>query len=176
MKIHFVTGGARSGKSRHAEELARSLGGDDVTYLATAEALDSEMAERISKHRSRRPSAWQTLECARHVAAALNHIHTHVVLLDCLTLLACNVFASDDHDAGARDLAAEIDALLAVAAARPGDLIIVSNEIGSGIVPDHALSRAFRDALGTANQQVARAADSVTLLVSGVPLVLKTAQ
>jgi adenosylcobinamide kinase/adenosylcobinamide-phosphate guanylyltransferase len=134
------------------------------------------MAERIDKHRSRRPASWQTVETARNVAAALEHINARVVLLDCLTLLASNLFAAEDLAANAQALSLEIDALLAASVARRGDLIIVSNEVGSGIVPDNALSRAFRDALGAANQQVARAADSVTLLVSGLPLELKVAQ
>lgn len=177
MKIHLVTGGARSGKSRYAEQLASKLGGEDVTYLATAEALDDEMAARIEQHRAQRSARWRTVEAPRDLAAVLRQIQTRVVLLDCLTLLASNVFsAAPDFAAAADALASEIGSLFQAAAERAGDLIVVTNEIGSGIVPDNALARAFGDALGDINQRIARSADSVTLLVSGMPVSLKMAE
>ena len=119
---------------------------------------------------------WTAFTWTPTQSAALTGIRTRVVLLDCLTLLASNVFVDVDLDANAQALFTEINALLTAAGTRDGELIIVSNEIGSGIVPENALSRAYRDALGTANQQVARAADSVTLLVSGLPLEVKAAR
>jgi adenosyl cobinamide kinase/adenosyl cobinamide phosphate guanylyltransferase len=174
MRIHLVTGGARSGKSRYAEKLASKLGGEDVTYLATAQALDEEMAQRIEKHKTHRPATWRTFEAPRDIAGVLRSIQSRVVLLDCLTLLASNVFmAAASFGAATDGLADEIGGLFKAAAERDGDLIIVTNEIGSGIVPDNAVARAFGDALGEINQRIARNADSVTLLVSGLPVSLK---
>ncbi|HEX7051913.1 MAG TPA: bifunctional adenosylcobinamide kinase/adenosylcobinamide-phosphate guanylyltransferase [Longimicrobiales bacterium] len=183
MRLILVTGGVRSGKSRYAADLAARLGGDAVTFIATAAAGDTEMAERIARHRATRPAAWTTLEAERNAAAALRAAATDVVLLDCLTLLASNIFLTaaaadgapaEHREALARDaVEAEIRELLDATRERDGTLIIVTNEIGLGVVPATELGRWFRDAMGEANQRVAAAADEVVLLVSGLPLVLK---
>jgi adenosyl cobinamide kinase/adenosyl cobinamide phosphate guanylyltransferase len=176
MRLHLITGGARSGKSTYAELLAQRLGGQHVLYIATAEPGDAEMEARIAAHRQRRPACWTTLEVFHSTASALRGNNADIILLDCLTLLTSNVFLRADTGDGMRGVADEIDALLQAAASRAGELIVVTNEIGLGIVPDNALARAFRDALGWANQRVAAAAESVTMLVCGIPLVLKVGQ
>ena len=158
--LTLIIGGARSGKSAHAEEVARASG-RPVLYVATATALDDEMRERIAMHRLARPPEWQTLETSLKVGAALvahaQSLSGHVVLLDCITLLVSNV-------------------LLALLEARDrlaGQWLIVSNEVGLGLVPPYLLGRLFRDTLGRANQRLARAADKVVFMVAGVPMVVK---
>jgi adenosylcobinamide kinase/adenosylcobinamide-phosphate guanylyltransferase len=177
MNIHFVTGGARSGKSRFAEQLAQRLAsGDGVAYIATAVACDDEMLDRIALHRARRPASWTTLETETDVAAALRGADRSVVLLDCLTLLVSNLFlsAAAGGAAEARNVALEeVQRLIEAADSRAGELVIVSNEVGSAIVPDTPYGRWFRDILGEANMRVASAATSVTLVVAGCSLQLK---
>jgi len=175
-RLVLVTGGARSGKSRFAEDLAGTLaGGGPVVYVATATPGDAEMAARIARHRARRPATWATLEAPRDLAAALGQapMGGRAVLVDCLTLWLSNRYLEAPH--GLTE--AEVDALagLLVAALRscPVPVVAVSNEVGWGVVPDHPLGRAFRDGLGLLNQRVAAAADQVFLLVSGLPLTLK---
>ena len=165
----LVLGGARSGKSRTAERIASELGGSSVTYLATAEVRDTEMADRVARHRQDRPSAWQTLEEPLAVAESLGRAEHPTVLLDCLTLLATNHLLQADEDSAH----AEVDRLVAAARARGGTLIVVANQVGSGIVPDNALARRFRDLQGRLNQQLAEAADRVLLVVAGQTLTLK---
>src|SRR6266545_2907094 len=153
-KIVLFTGGARSGKSACAERYAARLS-QRVAYIATAEAGDDEMRARIAQHRRRRPASWTTLEAPAAVAAALAELDTRTVaLLDCLSLLVSNV-------------------LLATARGRDLILVIVTNEVGMGIVPAYPLGREYRDVLGRANQQVAAAADEVYLLVCGIPVELR---
>lgn len=176
MKLIVITGGARSGKSRYAQELAAEVGGAEVTVVATAAASDAEMEERIARHRANRPAQWRTVEAQRDAAAAVRAAETDVVLLDCLTLLASNAFlaAMPHGHAPACDAAyAEAAAVLEDLTERPGLLIVVTNELGLGVVPDSALGRWFRDAMGEINQRFAAAADEVILVVSGVPLRLK---
>jgi adenosylcobinamide kinase/adenosylcobinamide-phosphate guanylyltransferase len=175
MNLHLVTGGVRSGKSRFAQALAARLGGTDVTFIATAQALDDEMQQRIALHRSQRPAGWQTIESPRDVHDTIEGAAHGVILLDCLTLLASNAFLANaaDYAASQNAVTEEIDRLLKAAAKRSGVLIAVTNEVGLGIVPEHPLGRWFRDALGTANQSVAEQAETVTLLVSGIPLRIK---
>jgi adenosylcobinamide kinase / adenosylcobinamide-phosphate guanylyltransferase len=177
MNIHFVTGGARSGKSRYAEQLALRLGaGDEVAYIATAVACDDEMSDRIALHRARRPAGWITIETETDATAALRRVEQSVVLLDCLTLLVSNLFLSGAA-AGAAEarkvVLTEVDRLIESAQRRTGELLIVSNEVGSAIVPETPYGRWFRDILGEANQRVAGAATSVTLVVAGCSLQLK---
>lgn len=167
--IVFVTGGARSGKSRFAERRA-AASGEAVTYLATAQALDAEMAERIARHRADRPVEWLTLEEPLRVPEALGRAPTPTVLLDCLSLWVSNLLLEGLSDPAAL---ARADALLAAARTRPGLTVLVSNEVGFGIVPDNALARRYRDLLGWVNQQAAAASDEAWLLVSGLPLQLK---
>ncbi len=173
----LITGGSRSGKSRFAETLAARLGGD-VLYLATAEALDGEMVERIANHRRRRPAQWRTLEVPLDPAAAIREAAPgQTLLLDCLTLFLSNLLFQKYPAAGAADQAgavqAEIESLAAALAASPAHIIVVTNEVGSGIVPENALARFYRDLAGSANQTIAAVCDQVYLVVSGIPVLIK---
>lgn len=173
-KIIFITGGARSGKSRFALELARRVAGRKA-YLATAQALDKEMAERIQEHKRNRPQDWQTLEEPLRVAKVLKERTDHfsVILLDCLTIWISNTLMAKWN---AKKILREADRLLKVCQGTKCSLIIVSNEVGLGIVPDNPSSRIFRDLSGLIHQKVARQADEVYLMVNGLPLQLKNAQ
>lgn len=167
--VDLVIGGARSGKSRHAEQLARQAqeSGLSVTYIATAEVRDAEMAERIAHHRSRRPPHWRTLEAPMALAETLrgaSGVNT-CVLVDCLTLWLSNLMLAEKE--------MDIDALLDILPTLPGRIVLVSNEVGWGIVPENALARRFRDEQGRLNQRIAALADNVTLVTAGLPLVLK---
>ncbi|MCC6467770.1 MAG: bifunctional adenosylcobinamide kinase/adenosylcobinamide-phosphate guanylyltransferase [Alphaproteobacteria bacterium] len=166
-RLTLILGGARSGKSRHAEALiAQAERG--CTYIATAQALDSEMRRRIAEHRARRPAHWATIEAPIDLPAALSgHAPGCVVLVDCLTLWLSNILLAE------RDIAADSDALVAALQACEATVICVSNEVGLGIVPDNALARAFRDAQGQLNQRIAALADRVVLMTAGQPTVVK---
>lgn len=167
--VDLVIGGARSGKSRHAEQLAQQAqdGGLAVTYIATAEVRDAEMAERIAHHRANRPAHWRTLEAPLALAEALRSTaqSNTCVLVDCLTLWLSNLMLAGKET--------EIDALLDILPTLPGRIILVSNEVGWGIVPENALARRFRDEQGRLNQRIAALADNVTLVAAGLPLMLK---
>lgn len=170
--LTLVLGGVRSGKSRFAEELAGSIGGEDVLFVATAEAGDREMAERIKRHQASRPADWKTFECPLHVGTQLFAMDDlpRVVLIDCLTLLVSNVMfdpKNSDADLEARVLE-EADALSRVAAERSANVVIVSGEVGSGVVPESAMGRRFRDLLGFANQRLAASSDATYLMVAGL--------
>ncbi|QDY69551.1 bifunctional adenosylcobinamide kinase/adenosylcobinamide-phosphate guanylyltransferase [Qingshengfaniella alkalisoli] len=168
-QILLVTGGARSGKSRFAEMRARSMAGDPV-YIATAQAFDEEMAERIIQHRTeRRGQGWQTIEEPLAIAKALRDTDgAGPRLLDCLTLWLNNVI----HAGG--DWRSEVKGLVATLAEQSSPVVLVTNEVGFGIVPDNPLARAFRDAAGFAAQMVAEVADEVVLVVAGYPVTVKT--
>lgn len=180
-RLILVLGGARSGKSAFAERLASTFD-QPVTYLATAMASDEEMARRIAAHRARRPAGWRTIEVPRAAAAALQGTPEGTALLDCLSFLVANCLelGASDQLAAEQETAAqaaveqEVTALLAAQAARRGPLIVVSNEVGLGLVPPYPLGRLYRDLLGWANQAVAAAATDVYLLVAGLPLALKS--
>jgi adenosyl cobinamide kinase/adenosyl cobinamide phosphate guanylyltransferase len=178
-RIILILGGARSGKSRFAQQLAERIGGADVLFVATAEAGDSEMARRIEAHRNSRPRAWGTLEKTTGVSIALAGAceRYQVVLIDCLTLLASNVLVScrDPLDVRTDDerMRAETDDLLSACRHRKGTVIIVSSEVGHGLVPDNPLGRVYRDILGWTNQAVAAQADAVYLMVAGLPVEVK---
>jgi adenosylcobinamide kinase/adenosylcobinamide-phosphate guanylyltransferase len=163
----LALGGARSGKSRFAEELAERSG-PLRTYIATAEAFDGEMQSRIDKHRARRGEGWQTIEAPLALSETLAACGSPVVLVDCLTLWISNLMFRD------RDVASEINLLCAALERASGHVILVSNEVGMGIVPENALSRGFRDMQGLANQKVAAVADAVYFVAAGLPLTLKT--
>ncbi|AZQ67290.1 bifunctional adenosylcobinamide kinase/adenosylcobinamide-phosphate guanylyltransferase [Silicimonas algicola] len=166
-KSILVTGGARSGKSAIAEGLALKLPGRPV-YIATAEARDGEMSERILRHRARRGDEWRTVEEPLDLVGVLQATDGDGArLVDCLTLWLSNLM-----EAG-QDPVAEGEALARALAAQRAPVILVTNEVGSGIVPDNALGRAFRDAAGELNQMIARASDDVYLAVSGCPLKVK---
>jgi len=178
-KIILILGGARSGKSAHALQLARRHSGA-VLYTATAEAGDEEMAARIARHRAERPAHWHMLEAPRRVGQALRAWQggpLAAVVVDCITLLASNVLLSLPEEAGEEQAAAlldaEVDELLAAARERGGEWILVSNEVGLGLVPPYPLGRLYRDLLGRANQRLARAADEVLLMVAGIPMQVK---
>jgi adenosylcobinamide kinase/adenosylcobinamide-phosphate guanylyltransferase len=179
-ELILVLGGARSGKSTYAEELAARLG-ERILYVATAEALDDEMRARVTSHRTRRPQSWQTLEVPLNAGEALDACvpgsGVDLILLDCLTLLVSNVILSGGPDAKEPDadtawlgVQAELDALLAAHRRLGVPLVIVSNEVGLGVVPPYILGRTYRDCLGWANQALARAADRVILMVAGLPV------
>ena len=177
-QLILVLGGARSGKSGFAQRLAQERGGKAVAYVATAEARDEEMAARIALHRVSRPATWQTVEAPRAVSATIldQARMARVVLLDCLTMLVSNLLldAEDPFAEGVEArVMAEVEALVDCAGTLDGDLIIVSNEVGMGLVPPYPLGRAYRDVAGRANQYLARAADEVYFLVAGLPMTLK---
>jgi adenosylcobinamide kinase/adenosylcobinamide-phosphate guanylyltransferase len=165
-RLTLVLGGARSGKSRYAESLVTALPAPWI-YVATAEARDAEMAERIAAHQARRGAGWRTLETPRDVVGALTAHGTTPLLVDCLTLWLANaLLASADVDA-------EIERLEAALEQAAAPLVLVANEVGFGIVPDNALGRRFRDLQGLLNQRIAARADRVVLVVAGLPLTIK---
>jgi adenosylcobinamide kinase/adenosylcobinamide-phosphate guanylyltransferase len=166
--LSLVLGGARSGKSRHAERLIEALD-RPALYIATAEARDAEMRERIAAHRARRGTRWSTLEAPLDLAAVLAAERKRPILVDCLTLWLSNVMLAE------RDAAGEIAGLLDTLSAHPGPVVVVANEVGLGIVPENALARDFRDHAGRLNQQVAALAGHVVFLAAGLPLTLKGA-
>ena len=188
-KLVLVLGGARSGKSTYAERRAVQNGGA-VLYVATSEAGDDEMADRIAHHQADRPAEWGTVEAPRGVAEAIRAADDDAptVIVDCLTLLATNGLVAetgeyaDPFDAPERDpfdpaieaaLVRDVEALADLAAERDGEMIVVSNEVGRGVVPPYELGRAYRDVLGRANQVLAARADEVLLLVAGIPMTVK---
>lgn len=177
-ELILVLGGARSGKSAFAQELARDLGGEQVLFVATAEAGDEEMRRRIAKHRRQRPAEWRTLEVRRDVGAAIReHIgESRVVLLDCLSLLVSNLLL-EAQDMFADELearvVAEVEGLVSCVGETDAHLIVVSNEVGCGLVPEYPLGRVYRDLLGRANQAAARSADRVYVLTAGIPIAIK---
>lgn len=180
MSIELILGGARSGKSRHAETRAQASGAA-VTVIATAQALDEEMAARIRRHQSDRPSAWRTVETPRALAATLSREAApgRCLVVDCLTLWLANLLDGAEALPPGADASAlprfteERDALLATLPQLPGHILLVSNEVGLGLVPEHPLGRLFRDEAGRLNQQVAQLADTVTFVAAGLPLTLK---
>jgi adenosylcobinamide kinase/adenosylcobinamide-phosphate guanylyltransferase len=177
-KLILILGGARSGKSTAAEQIAWQIGGESVLFVATAEAGDDEMRERIAAHRSQRSPAWRTLEAPLKVAAKLREIDLPaVVLVDCITLLASNILLALPEDCGQSEandaILEEIDDLLTLLPGQNSTWIVVSNEVGMGIVPPSRLGRLYRDALGAANQRLALAADEVILMVAGLSWHLK---
>jgi len=165
-RVTLVLGGARSGKSRYAEGLSATYG--PKTYIATAQPLDDEMRQRIADHQARRGEGWVTVEAPRDLAGALDAVTAGFVLVDCVTLWLSNLLLQD------RDLAAEVEALCRVLERIPARVVLVSNEVGLGIVPDNAMARRFRDAQGLANQRLAVVADEVVFVAAGLPLTLKS--
>jgi adenosylcobinamide kinase/adenosylcobinamide-phosphate guanylyltransferase len=190
----LILGGARSGKSSYAEKIARETG-RPVLYIATAAALDDEMRARIANHRAARPSHWQTLEVQQGIQqAVLNFLSSPLppraplgddkgpgvratILLDCITLLVSNVLLSLPQDAPLQTVMEhvreEIESLIAAQTQIGGQWLVVSNEVGLGIVPAYPLGRIYRDALGWANQRLAREAARVLFMVAGIPMVVK---
>ena len=165
MPIVLVGGGSRSGKSRYALELARGRG-SRLGFLATAQAFDQEMADRIARHRDERASEFVTIEEPRDIAQAIANRHDlDAIVVDCLTLWVSNLMLAD--------LAIGVDPLIEAARRNPATVIFVTNEVGCGIVPENALSRRFRDLAGTVNQRIAAAADEVYYMAFGIPMKVK---
>ncbi len=167
--VTLVLGGARSGKSRHAEALVESQPGPCI-YLATAEAGDAEMAARIAAHRTHRGRRWTTVEEPLDLAAALGRACApeRAVLVDCLTLWLSNLLGAG------RSVAAECEGLLAALPGLAGPVVLVSNEVGQGVVPDNALARVFVDHAGRLHQDLAAVAQRVVFMTAGLPRELKT--
>jgi len=204
----LITGGRRSGKSAHALELAESLG-ERRLYIATAEALDDEMAERIARHKSERGDSWDTAEEAIHIASIIENSKDYsVILIDCFTLWLCNVMHKNipspsmgegqgegemdvplpsipSHEGRGskmeslvlddKDILTMVDALVHACCKSKTTVIAVTNELGSGLIPDNALARRFTDLAGIMNQRMAHIADRVVLCVSGIPMTIKGA-
>lgn len=170
-ELILILGGARSGKSGFAQRLAAEQG-QDIIVVATAEAGDAEMAARIASHRAERPGHWRTLEAPRAVARALSESPpARAVILDCVTLWVTNLLL--DQEATWEGAVRELDALLEWHRAQPVKLIVVSNEVGLGIVPADETSRTYRDWLGWFNQRLAAEADDVYFMVAGLPVEIK---
>ena len=166
-KISLILGGAASGKSQYAEDLAKSYG--SRFYIATAISTDAEFERRIQNHKDRRGKEWQTLEVPLDLAGVLASLKDpqSVILIDCMTLWLTNLVL------GEKQLEAETNTIIqALKTAKP-DIIMVSNEVGHGIVPENALARHFRDAQGTLNQALAKAASNVVFVIAGCPMILK---
>jgi adenosylcobinamide kinase/adenosylcobinamide-phosphate guanylyltransferase len=181
-KLTLILGGARSGKSSYAQVLAEQHGGP-VFYIATAQPLDPEMKFRIENHRMDRPKEWVTLEIPSGIATALQQqpITAGVIILDCLTLLVTNLLMAaapdednPDENAAFQSVEDELDQLLPAMQASRSDWIVVSNEVGLGLVPPYPLGRLYRDLLGRANQKLASAANEVFWMVAGIPVPIHT--
>jgi adenosylcobinamide kinase / adenosylcobinamide-phosphate guanylyltransferase len=172
--LTFIVGGARSGKSAYAERLALESG-LSVTYVATARIGDSEFATRVEHHRARRPDHWALVEAPLDLAGALDAAAApgQCVLIDCLTLWLANLLCPPDSEHPLDDWAGRIDAFAAACERAQGTVLVVSNEIGMGVVPLGAATRLFVDELGRLNQRIAALADRATLVAAGLPLVLK---
>lgn len=165
--LTLVLGGAASGKSLYSEKLVNAAAAPKV-YVATAQAFDAEMSQKIARHKVQRGDGWTTIEEPIEIASILVEQETDsVVLLDCATLWLTNVLLADE------DEVAMSEALCAALAACPARVVVVSNEVGYGIVPENALSRRFREAQGRLNQKIAAQADSVVVVMAGLPLALK---
>ncbi len=169
--ITLVLGGARSGKSHFAQDMVTGYG--RVAFIATAEALDDEMRQRIARHREERPATWTTLEAPLAVEDAILQCSGNfdIVLVDCLTLWTSNLMAAEDSDR--ERIFVRAARLCDALRQSTSSVVLVSNEVGSGIVPENDAARLYRDLLGGVNQQVASVADRVLLLVAGYPLMVK---
>jgi adenosylcobinamide kinase / adenosylcobinamide-phosphate guanylyltransferase len=166
----LIIGGARAGKSGYGEQRAKEMG-DRLVYLATAEAKDEEMSQRIAEHRKRRDDRWTTIEEPIEIRAALMGLRgkTDCVLMDCLTLWISNLLISHDKSYAEE----KVKELIRNFPDLGFHLLLVANEVGWGIVPENALGREFRDIAGWTNQQLAGAADEVILMVAGIPMTVK---
>ena len=180
--LTFILGGARSGKSALAEQRAREFG-DDVLYCATAEVLDDEMRDRVMRHQERRPASWLTVEAPHHAAEkleqALSEKKVSCVLFDCLSILASNVLLTLNENVGEAEAfevlcEEELNALLDLIKRHPEvHWLIVSNEVGMGVIPAYKLGRTYRDLMGRANQLLASYATEVLFLIAGIPVEIR---
>ena len=174
--LTMILGGARSGKSSFVERIARDSG-KSVLFIATASAGDDEMAERIRNHQASRPAGWQTLECPFNIGRHLDAPRAEVVIVDCITLLVSNILLSLPEDAPAETVMnkvrVEMEELIDAQSRIGGQWLVVSNEVGLGLVPPYPQGRIYRDVLGWANQILAQSANRVILMVAGIPMVVK---
>jgi len=170
----LITGGARSGKSRFAQELALKLG-EPVLFVATAQPGDEEMRRRIEEHKKARPKDWTTLEVTTNLASQITkHFgKSKVVIIDCITLLLNNIFEKYQDRISEKEVTGEIGELVKCIKSSKASFIIVTNEVGTGLVPTNKVGRLYRDLLGKANQMLAECADEVYLMVSGLPVKIK---
>ena len=177
-KLIFITGGARSGKSSFAEKIAAKIS-KEVAYIATGQPLDDEMKIRIKKHKDRRPTNWETYEKPIEVRELVSRLglEKEVILIDCLTLLVSNLLLRKEDKVGdskrEEEILLEIKKLAEISYKVSAQVIIVSNEVGMGLVPETSLGRFYRDILGRANSIIADKADEVFMMVSGIPLKIK---
>ncbi len=175
VRLTLVTGGARAGKSRHALSLVDRAG--PATFIATAQALDEEMRVRITRHRAERPAAWSTVEAPIHLAEAVRSAPAgDAVIVDCLTLWVSNLLLAADASPEGLDPwypSGAVDDLVVALGERRAPVVVVTNEVGLGIVPPTPLGRTYRDALGRVNQRVAEIAEVVLFVVAGIPMVVK---
>jgi len=175
-KTILLLGGARSGKSTMAQELARQLG-NKVLFVATAEPLDEEMKTRIEQHKKSRPENWRTLEATHNIGKTLKKQigDAEVIIIDCLTLLVSNLLKNEpDYPKAEKQVISEINQIIATMKSTKAHFIIVSNEVGLGLVPDNKLGRIYRDLLGKANQLIAQNTSTVYFMAAGIPLKLKS--
>jgi adenosylcobinamide kinase/adenosylcobinamide-phosphate guanylyltransferase len=174
-KIVLILGGARSGKSAYAQQAATKTGGK-VLFCATAEPLDGDMKRRISRHRSSRPSSWHTLEAPYNLAEALAPMagRYDTIIIDCITVLVANIMGKHRGAKRQEDaILAEIQSLTGLLQKLGADCYLISNEVGSGVIPAYRSGRQYRDHLGRVNQLIAACADEVYLLAAGIPLRIK---
>lgn len=168
MSLTFILGGARSGKTAYALGQAERASQGRLTMIATAQALDAEMAARIARHQAERGEAWTTIEAPLDLAGAVRNLGPgDVAVIDCLTLWLTNQMLAE------AEIAPAVTELVEAFAASPAGLVVISNEVGQGIVPDNALARRFRDEAGWMHQAVAKAADQVVMVIAGLPMTLK---
>lgn len=183
-KVILVSGGARSGKSHFAQEYARK-NGEKVLFVATATAGDEDMRQRIEKHQKDRPSNWRTLEAATDIGMQIeaNFGDARLIVIDCITMLVSNIFSRFDEaqfdtisdKVLEKEVVAEIEELNQCMKKVNASFLIITNEVGLGLVPDNRMGRLYRDVLGRANQMIAQTADEVYLLMAGIPLRIKPA-
>lgn len=171
-EIIFVIGGCRSGKSSHALEAAEKMPGNRKIYIATCVPQDDEMKQRVAKHQKERSRSWVTTEVPLDLPKAILETsqQENVILVDCLTLWVSNLLMETDEEKKIEKMIAQLTTALEKA---PGTIVLVSNEIGTGIVPENKLARQYRDIIGLVNQAVARTADKVIWMVAGIPVTVK---
>lgn len=184
LALIMVTGGVRSGKSQFAESLAVKYAGYSVLYIATSIPFDDEMKERVRRHRERRPKEWETVEAYNGISDIIRSTDKKAVLLDCLTVMVSNLLLEidmtweekdlEDVDRAEEKITKEVDGLINASKENDKkDVIVVTNEVGMGLVPEYKLGRIFRDISGRTNKKIAENADSVYFMVSGIPLEIK---
>ncbi len=176
--VTLVIGGARSGKTRYAQQLGERV--ENVVFVATAHAGDEEMCTKITRHRKERPQHWHTVEESLDLGGTIERYGSgaDLIVIDCLTLFAANLLAATEDfpaDKSEPEIARHIDYLCRALRATPCSVVLVSNEVGSGVVPAYPLGRRYRELLGEINQKTAQLADEVVLMVAGLPLSLKSA-